>query len=78
MKNENLICPICGKPTSVWYGNARKDKLCREHAQQLKEGVIEQCPDCGKYRVRPAREDEQREFEAQISDKDKERGGSSL
>lgn len=38
----------------------------------------EQCPDCGKYRVRPAREDEQREFEAQISDKDKERGGSSL
>ena len=28
----------------------------------------EQCPDCGKYRVRPAREDEQREFEAQISD----------
>lgn len=49
MKNENLICPICGKPTSVWYGNARKDKLCREHAQQLKEGVIEQCPDCGQW-----------------------------
>lgn len=49
MKNENLICPICGKPTSIWYGNARKDKLCREHAQQLKEGVIEQCPDCGQW-----------------------------
>ena len=49
MKNENLICPICSKPTSVWYGNARKDKLCREHAQQLKEGVIEQCPDCGQW-----------------------------
>ena len=49
MKSENLICPICGKPTSVWYGNARKDKLCREHAQQLKEGVIEQCPDCGQW-----------------------------
>ena len=49
MSNENLICPICGKPTSVWYGNARKDKLCREHAQQLKEGLIEQCPDCGKW-----------------------------
>ena len=49
MKNENLICPICGKPTSVWYGNARKDRLCREHAQQLKDGLIEQCPDCGKW-----------------------------
>lgn len=35
-----LNCPICGKPTSVWYGNARKDKLCKEHARQLKEGLL--------------------------------------
>lgn len=49
MSNENLICPICGKPTSVWYGNARKDRLCREHAQQFKDGLIEQCPNCGKW-----------------------------
>ena len=49
MKNENLTCPICGNPTSIWYGNARKDRLCREHAQQLKEGSIEQCSNCGKW-----------------------------
>ena len=33
-------CPICGKPTSVWYGNARKDGLCKEHARELKEGLL--------------------------------------
>ena len=49
MANEDLKCPICGKPTSVWYGNARKDRLCREHAQQFKDGLIEQCPNCGKW-----------------------------
>lgn len=49
MSKEILICPICGAPTSSWYGNARKDGLCRLHAQQLKEGLIEQCPDCGKW-----------------------------
>ncbi|MBR2335007.1 MAG: hypothetical protein IKA62_02140 [Clostridia bacterium] len=37
---KDLVCPICGEPTSVWYGNARKDKLCREHGAQLKEGII--------------------------------------
>jgi len=26
-----------------------------------------QCPDCGKYTVRPANEDEQREFEMQLA-----------
>lgn len=39
-----LSCPICGKPTSIWYGNARKDKLCREHAAMLKSGEIELAP----------------------------------
>lgn len=42
-------CPICGKPTSVYMGNARKDGLCREHGKLAKEGKIEQCPDCGKW-----------------------------
>lgn len=42
-------CPICGKPTRVWYGNARKDGLCAEHADMLKAGEIEQCEKCGKY-----------------------------
>ncbi len=40
MSNENLICPICGEPTSVWYGNARKDRLCRKHADMFKAGEL--------------------------------------
>ena len=40
MSHDKHLCPICGKPTSVWYGNARKDGLCREHAQMLKEGKL--------------------------------------
>lgn len=49
MNEKDLICPICGDPTSVWYGNARKDRLCRKHAQELKDGLIEQCEDCGEW-----------------------------
>ena len=37
---KDLVCPICGEPTSVWYGNARKDKLCRKHAEMLKNKQI--------------------------------------
>ena len=48
MSNE-LICPICGKPTSVYMGNARKDRLCKEHAAALKAGKIEQCDICGAW-----------------------------
>ena len=40
MQNENLTCPICGEPTRVWYGNARKDGLCGKHADMLKAGEI--------------------------------------
>lgn len=29
---EELKCPICGKPTRVYMGNARKDRLCAKHA----------------------------------------------
>ncbi len=39
-------CPICGKPTSSYMGNERKDKLCREHANQFKEGLITLCEKC--------------------------------
>ncbi len=49
MNEKDLICPICGEPTSVWYGNARKDRLCRKHAQEFKDGLIEQCEDCGEW-----------------------------
>ena len=48
MSNE-LICPICGNPTNVYMGNARKDRLCREHAKELKEGLIKQCLECGSW-----------------------------
>ncbi len=47
MSNENLICPICGEPTRVYMGNARKDRLCGKHADMLKAGEIVQCDKCG-------------------------------
>ena len=37
---ESKTCPICGKPTRVYMGNARKDGLCGYHADLLKEGKI--------------------------------------
>ena len=46
---EDLKCPICGEPTNVYMGNARKDRLCRKHAKELKDGLIEQCTDCGNW-----------------------------
>lgn len=44
--SEEFTCPICGEPTRKYMGNFRKDKLCGKHADELKAGVIEQCPDC--------------------------------
>ncbi|MBE6536887.1 MAG: hypothetical protein E7673_02930 [Ruminococcaceae bacterium] len=40
MSNENLVCPICGEPTRVYMGNARKDRLCGKHADALKAGEL--------------------------------------
>lgn len=40
MKNEKLICPICGEPTRIYMGNARKDRLCGKHADMLKNGEL--------------------------------------
>ena len=37
---EELKCPICGKPTRVYMGNARRDRLCGTHADQLKAEEI--------------------------------------
>lgn len=52
MKNEKLICPICGKPTFLVYGKyPRKDGLCKDCSQKLFSGEIEQCSDCGKWHV---------------------------
>lgn len=40
MSKENLVCPICGEPTRVYMGNARKDRLCGKHADMLKAGEL--------------------------------------
>lgn len=37
---EKLVCPICGEPTRVYMGNARKDRLCGKHADELKAGKL--------------------------------------
>ena len=46
---EELRCPICGEPTNVYMGNARKDHLCKKHGKMANAGEIVQCPDCGKW-----------------------------
>lgn len=40
MENKELICPICGEPTRVYMGKARKDRLCGKHADMLKNNEI--------------------------------------
>ena len=47
--SEEKKCPICGEPTNVYMGKARKDGLCRKHGMQANKGEIEQCPDCGAW-----------------------------
>ena len=46
---EKTTCPICGEPTRVYMGHARKDRLCGKHADELKAGKLEQCPDCNAW-----------------------------
>ena len=41
MADNKLVCPICGQPTRVYMGHARKDLLCGKHADELKAGKIE-------------------------------------
>jgi len=40
MESNELKCPICGEKTRVYMGKARKDRLCPEHADMLKNGEI--------------------------------------
>lgn len=40
MSDKKLVCPICGEPTRVYMGNARKDRLCGKHADMLKAGEL--------------------------------------
>lgn len=44
-----MKCPICGEPTNVYMGKARKDKLCRKHGMQANKGEIIQCEDCKQW-----------------------------
>lgn len=43
---EKYTCPICGEETSSYMGNYRKDRLCRKHATDLKNGKITFCDIC--------------------------------
>ncbi len=46
MDNNELKCPICGEPTRVYMGNARKDRLCGKHADMLKAEELTKCEAC--------------------------------
>ena len=41
MDNKELCCPICGEPTNVYMGNARKDKLCKKHGKMRNDNLID-------------------------------------
>ena len=47
--SEEKKCPICGKPTNVYMGHARKDGLCREHGKMANAGELILCENCGKW-----------------------------
>lgn len=41
MENNEMKCPICGEPTNVYMGKARKDKLCKKHGMKKNSGEID-------------------------------------
>lgn len=47
MSDDKLICPICGEPTNVYMGNARRDRLCKKHGMLANKGELVQCDKCG-------------------------------
>ncbi|MBO5356473.1 MAG: hypothetical protein J6A95_01775 [Clostridia bacterium] len=51
MENNDLICPICGEPTYIYFGNPRKDRLCKKHGTMEHKGEIEQCEKCSKWKI---------------------------
>lgn len=38
---KDLVCPICGEPTNVYMGKARKDRLCKKHGKMKNDGLID-------------------------------------
>ena len=49
MGNNKLTCPVCGEPTNVYMGKARKDRLCRKHGMLANKGELTLCEKCGKW-----------------------------
>ena len=47
--SKQLCCPICGEPTSKFFGNYNQFGLCKLHSKMEKNGEIVQCEDCGKW-----------------------------
>lgn len=47
--SDELICPICGEVTSSYMGHYRKDRLCRKHASDFKNGKLVQCDKCSEW-----------------------------
>lgn len=46
---DKLVCPICGEVTSSYMGNYRKDRLCKKHAADLRNGLLEKCENCNEW-----------------------------
>jgi hypothetical protein len=46
---DKLVCPICGEVTSSYMGNYRKDRLCKKHATDLRNGKIVKCEKCDEW-----------------------------
>lgn len=44
--SNKLVCPICGDVTSSYMGNYRKDRLCKKHATDLRNGKLVKCENC--------------------------------
>ena len=38
---KDLVCPICGEPTNVYMGKARKDRLCKKHGKMKNDKLID-------------------------------------
>lgn len=47
--SNKLVCPICGDVTSSYMGNYRKDRLCKKHATDLRNGKLVKCENCNEW-----------------------------
>ena len=73
MADGKLLCPICGQPTRVYMGNARKDLLCAKHAEALKAGRIE-INEKGLFVEKETKKILNRDYEEQKEEKAEQKG----